>query len=352
MRPQLAKAIELLQNNTPEAVDEALGLLQNTVYSFSMKVCGHPEDAEDTMQEVLFRSLKHLRKIHDPRALSVWLYTVTRNRCWRMRRKPVNQSGRHVSLDELMPDDSELAALLEEEGLSPEGTAMQVEKQAVLQQTVLRLPVALRLVLVLHDMEDLTSEEVAQVLGLQTGTVRVRLHRARLAVRKDMSRRMQEHGTVKAETPSRKRAVATRSVAKKRPAECRDLFAQLSDYVDGRVEPTACAEMERHIAACPACVAFLGDLRRAIERCRQMDVPCDPAVAKRLRAAFTREYLRLVAAPQPQEFPASYVMKTMKEVSVRVKGQNIHGSQSQSDRSIQVQSRSKIAQRHLRPAAR
>ncbi len=90
MRPELIQAAALLRRNTPEAVEEAIGLLQNTVYSFSMKVCGHPEDAEDTMQEVLFRSLGHLAKIQDPQALSVWLYTVTRNRCWRMRRKSAN----------------------------------------------------------------------------------------------------------------------------------------------------------------------------------------------------------------------------------------------------------------------
>ena len=58
MRPELIQAADLLRRNTPEAVDEAIGLLQNTVYSFSMKVCGHPEDAEDTMQEVLSRSLR------------------------------------------------------------------------------------------------------------------------------------------------------------------------------------------------------------------------------------------------------------------------------------------------------
>src|ERR1035441_1183015 len=57
MRPELIRATDLLRLNTPEAVEEAIGLLQNTVYSFSMKVCGHPEDAEDTMQEVLLRSL-------------------------------------------------------------------------------------------------------------------------------------------------------------------------------------------------------------------------------------------------------------------------------------------------------
>lgn len=301
MRPELTKAIELLQRNTPAAVDEALGLLQNTVYSFSMKVCGHPEDAEDTMQEVLYRSLKHLGKLQDPRALSVWLYTVTRNRCWRMRRKPANHSSRHLSIDELMPDDAELAILLEDGGLSPERSASQAEEQIILQKAVLRIPVPLRLVLVLHDMEELTSEEVALVLGLQPGTVRVRLHRARLAVRKEMSRMMQARGTRTAATSIRRRAGATPTPnGKKRPAACRDLFAQLSDYLDGRVEAATCADMERHIAACPACVAFLGDLRQAIERCRRLDIQCDPAIAKRLRGVFTREYLRLIGTAQPQ----------------------------------------------------
>jgi RNA polymerase sigma-70 factor (ECF subfamily) len=103
MQPELIQVTDLLRLNTPEAVEEALGLLQNTVYSFSMKVCGHPEDAEDTMQEVLFRSLGHLAKIQDPQALAVWLYTVTRNRCWRMRRKSSHAPDHILSLDELMP---------------------------------------------------------------------------------------------------------------------------------------------------------------------------------------------------------------------------------------------------------
>jgi RNA polymerase sigma-70 factor, ECF subfamily len=296
MRPDLAKAIDLLQRSTPEGVEEALGLLQNTVYSFSMKVCGHPEDAEDTMQEVLFRSLKHLSKIQDPKALSVWLYTVTRNRCWRMRRKP-NGSARQVSIDELMPDDSELAMLLEDAASSPEINALQSEQQNLLQRAVLKIPVQSRLVLVLHDMEELTTEEVAQVLGLQPGTVRVRLHRARLAARKEMSQLMQKLGSVRAAGVGKAgNALRGKPAKKRRPAECRELFAQLSEYLDGRIEPATCEDMERHIRGCPACVVFLRDLRVAIERCRKLDVQCDPEVTKRLRAVLTREYLRLIGA--------------------------------------------------------
>src|ERR1035437_4333295 len=164
MRPELIQAADLLHRNTPEAVEEAIGLLQNTVYSFSMKVCGHPEDAEDTMQEVLFRSLGHLAKIQDPQALAVWLYTVTRNRCWRMRRKSSHAPDHILSLDELMPSDEELGLLLRDAGEGPESNLLHAEQHHLLHQAILRIPANLRIVLVLHDMEELTTEQVAQVL--------------------------------------------------------------------------------------------------------------------------------------------------------------------------------------------
>jgi RNA polymerase sigma-70 factor, ECF subfamily len=294
MRLELIRATELLQRNTPESVEEAISLLQHTVYSFSMKVCGHREDAEDTMQEVLYRSLRHLTKVHDPQAMAVWLYTVTRNRCWRMRRKPANAPLQSLSLDELMPDDAELGRLLQDAANNPEDSLLNAEQRNLLHQAVLRIPAPLRIVLVLQDMEELTSDQVAQVLNLQPGTVRVRLHRARLSVRKEMSRAL--HDTPRQqncvpESPARPRKSTSETV--KRPAACRELFANLSEYLDDRVEPRTCDQMRDHIEACPSCVAFLRDLRAAIDRCRSLEVPCDPAVASRLRTILTREYLRM-----------------------------------------------------------
>jgi RNA polymerase sigma-70 factor (ECF subfamily) len=297
MRPELAKATELLLRNTPDAVEEAIGLLQNTVYSFSMKVCGHREDAEDTMQEVLSRSLVHLAKIQEPQALAVWLYTVARNRCWRMRRKSVHAPQQMLSLDELMPDEAELGRLLKDAATSPEANVLHAEQQNLLHQAVLRVPPQLRIVLVLHDMEELTTEQVAQILGLQTGTVRVRLHRARLAVRKEMSRVLDAlPGQTQAVPPVRRRVSSrkAKSGVRKRPRECRELFAGLSEYLDKRVEPRTCEQMREHIEACPACVAFLRDLRQAIDRCRSLEVSCDPIVAPRLRSILTQEYLRMI----------------------------------------------------------
>src|SRR5271165_6777723 len=298
MRPELIRATDLLRRNTPEAVEEAIGLLQNTVYSFSMKVCGHPEDAEDTMQEVLSRSLRHLARIHDPQALAVWLYTVTRNRCWRMRRKPAHAPAKVLSLDELMPDGEELGRLLEDAAKRPDDNLLAAEQHHLLHQAILRIPAPLRIVLVLHDMEELTTEQVAQILSIQQGTVRIRLHRARLSVRREMNRffRGVSEGQNGAKPSERKRKVAKSKVAQ-RPAECRNLFANLSEYLDDRVEPLTCEQMREHIEACPSCVAFLRDLRAAIDRCRSLEIPCDPAVAPRLRAILTREYLRMLVMP-------------------------------------------------------
>jgi len=298
MRPELVQAAELLQRETPEALEEALALLQNTVYSFSMKVCGHPEDAEDNMQEVLYRSLNHLAKIQNPQALAVWLYTVTRNRCWRMRGKNASASKQTLSLDELMPDEAELERLLKDAAEGPESNVLEAEQNQMLHQAILKIPPALRIVLVLHDMEELTTEQVAQILDLRQGTVRIRLHRARLAVRDEMSRIL----SAATETASRngakkKRPQRAKAKAAERPAECRTLFANLSEYLDGRVEPVSCDKMRAHIEACPSCVAFLQSLRNAIDRCRSLQMPCDSAVAGRLRVILTREYLRMLMLP-------------------------------------------------------
>ena len=291
MRADLSEVVTLLRSSNPESVERAIQLLQRTVYAFSMKVCGHREDAEDNMQEVLMRSLPHLAKLDNARALAVWLYTVTRNRCWRSRRKRVHAPAEQLSLDELMPDFVELQRLMEDAAPDPEKRALHRELDRFVQTAVLSLPASFRIVLVLHDMEELDTGEVAQVLGLQPGTVRVRLHRARLAVRKAVSQRLESgNGTRNAE---RKRGSVRARPAFARSAECRAIFANLSEYLDERLVPERCDKMREHIEACPQCVAFLNDLRAAIDRCRKLEVSCNPQVAARLGSLLTREYLRL-----------------------------------------------------------
>jgi len=301
MRPELVRATELLQSNDPASVNDALGLLQNTVYAFSMKVCGHPEDAEDTAQEVFVRSLPHLAKISDPKALAVWLYTVARNRCWRMRRKGTHSPTQTLSLNELMPDDSELNLLLQDSRPTPEAHLSQSEQSQRLQAAVLTVPPQYRLVLVLHDMEDLDTEQIAQVLGIKPGTVRVRLHRARLYVRRELAATEKRNSIIEpvGNIPSGRSQKAT--PAKVRSQECREIFANLSEYLDGRIESQECDQMRQHIEDCRPCVAFIQDLRQAIDRCRQADSPCTPEMGQRLRSLLTQEYLRMMGRPPAEK---------------------------------------------------
>ena len=351
MRPEVEQAAALLRENTPASVSAAMELLQRTVFAFSMKVCGHPEDAEDTMQEVLMRSAPHLVRLTDANALAVWLYTVTRNRCWRMRRRHAGAPDRTLSLDELMPGEGELAEIAARP--SPEQAAATGEMTRLVHRAVLAIPPQYRLVLVLHDMEDLDPEQIARVLNLRPGTVRVRLHRARLAVRRAMAQLLsvgeppsgsaagsgqaagqapgQSAGqaagqtaglaaTKSAHARSRRRpraaaadGEATRGPAgdsgqtgqamkPNRPAACRQLFAQLSEFLDQRLPAPDCHRISRHLEGCPNCIHFLNDLRQAIERCRTLSAAqaatgCDSQVSAALRDLLTREYLRLMSDP-------------------------------------------------------
>ena len=256
-------------------------MLQRTVLSFGIKVCGHREDAEDTAQEVLLKSLPHLAKLEDPQALSAWLYTAAKNRCWQGRRRASYQ--RTIALDDLMPSGDELAWLLADSEKDPETAAAAGEDYRLLHQAVLELAPQYRIVLVLHDMEELETEQVARILSIQPGTVRVRLHRARLLLRQEMNRRL------RGETQKRR---AAKSPAH-RPADCRKIFANLSEYLDDRLQPESCDRMRRHIESCPACIVFIQELKRAIDRCHALQVCPDAEAPPVLRRLLTEEYLRL-----------------------------------------------------------
>jgi RNA polymerase sigma-70 factor (ECF subfamily) len=285
MRAEIEKAVALLQENRPDSLERALVLLQQTVFAFSMKVCGQREDAEDTMQDVLLKSVPYLPKFTSPKALVVWLYTVAKNRCLMSRRRSKFAPKENLSLDELMPDRQELDALMQDKQSDPEESVLRAENAALVQQAILKIPPQYRLVLVLHDMEELDSDEIARITGLRPGTVRVRLHRARLFLRRELARNRALHATAAVDSPATKGEAHAPGVAHApsrvspsrrrkqklpRPQECRALFAALSDYLDGNLPGEVCAEMQRHIGTCEPCLAFFDTLRDTVARVRAL----------------------------------------------------------------------------------
>ncbi len=277
MRPEVQTALDTLRKGDG-SVEEALALLQNTVFNFSMKVCGHREDAEDTMQDVLLKFLPYLTKFENAQALAVWLYKVARNNCLTKRRHGKSHPREHLSLEELMPSGDELAALSAGFDATPEAWALRGEKADLLRNAILKVPAQYRLILVLHDMEGLSVDEVARVSGLRQGTVRVRLHRARLFVRRELAKRHSK-GTVRRALP-----------AENKPRSCRELFAALSDYMDGALDGAMCDELEKHLHGCAPCENFLASLERTVRECRSLQLECGPENTNKVREKLIREY--------------------------------------------------------------
>ena len=268
MRKEIEQAVALLDKHDRQSLERALELLQGTVFSFSMKVCGQREDAEDTMQEVLVKALPYLPKFQSPRALLVWLYKVAKNRCLMSRRKSKFAPKQDLSLEDLMPDRQELAWLGKEGPVNPETLAIRSQQAKRLREVIQELPPEYRIILVLRDMEGLTDEEVGDITGLRPGNVRVRLHRARLFVRKKLTRYGEKSRTAK-KGDTAAHAVGTAG-PQKREASCKVLFAQLSDYLDEQLDDSLCEKLEEHLDGCVPCKAFLESLEATIMQLRKL----------------------------------------------------------------------------------
>ena len=294
MRAEIERAVELLQGGDDAGVEQALALLQNTVFSFSMRVCGQREDAEDTMQEVLLKSVPYLPKFDSPKALVVWLYKVAKNRCLMSRRKSKFAPEHELSLEQLMPDRKELEQLSADGRVDPESYAIRSEQASRLREAVQKLPPQYRIVLVLRDMEGLTDDEVAEITGLRAGTVRVRLHRARLFVRKELMRSWMPPGKKRAPKPEHR-------AEKSRPARCKAMFEELSNYIDDQLDDSLCEELEQHLDGCAPCGVFLASLEATIQQCRML--PADAPGRKKAQALCRQvvyDYQRTVARVSEQ----------------------------------------------------
>lgn len=291
MRAEIEQAVQLLRKGDDAALDEALALLQNTVFSFSMRVCGQREDAEDTMQEVLLKSVPYLPKFDSPKALVVWLYKVAKNRCLMSRRKSKFAPAHELSLDELMPDRKQLEQLTVDGRIDPEAFAIRSDEASRLRKAIQKLPSPYRIVLVLRDMEGLTDEEVGEITGLRPGTVRVRLHRARLFVRKELMKLWKPRA---AATPS---ASIAKTENSQRPAGCKAMFAELSNYLDEQLDDSLCDDIERHMSGCEPCKVFLATLEATINECRNAPAECaSKRETTKLREQLVKRYRRAVSA--------------------------------------------------------
>jgi RNA polymerase sigma-70 factor (ECF subfamily) len=150
------------------------------VYSLAYRMLGNNEDANDAAQEVFVRAFTSLEK-YDPRfKFSSWIYRIASNFCVDQIRR---RKATHVSFDQEDEDGYGLEDRLADGNPDPSKSVENGEREAILRWAIEQLEPMYRAVILLRHDQDLSYEEIASILGLPLGTVKVRVHRARLRLR-------------------------------------------------------------------------------------------------------------------------------------------------------------------------
>ncbi|MHC4931285.1 MAG: sigma-70 family RNA polymerase sigma factor [Planctomycetota bacterium] len=155
---------------------------QDRVYNMAYRMLGNREDALDLSQEVFITVFRGLGRFEAKARFSTWLYRVTVNRCRdALRRRGSVKHTRPQSLDAAR--DGESPREIASTGRPPPEEAMGREVRERVEGAIGELPEDTREVLILRDREDLSYEEIAEILAIPVGTVRSRLNRARTLLR-------------------------------------------------------------------------------------------------------------------------------------------------------------------------
>ena len=176
--------IEKVLAGDSNAFGELVEAYQDRVYNLALRMCGNADDAFDLSQEAFFRAWRGLSGFQFESAFSTWLFRLTSNVCldWlrAKKRRPT------VSLTTLDDEGEETQLDVPDPGKSPEELLLAAEDRSALTKALNELPVEYRQILTLRAIDDLSYTEIAEVLHLREGTVKSRISRARLALRKKL----------------------------------------------------------------------------------------------------------------------------------------------------------------------
>ncbi len=176
---------ERIRAGDKSACSECVELHAPGVYRVALRIVGDPAEAEDVMQETFSSAFTSIDSFEWRSGLKTWLYRIASNAAlMRLRgRKPVA-----FSIDEdSEPAEVDAPRQLFDWCCLPEKDFDTAEAHAQIERAIAGLPENLRAVFVMREMEGLSTEETAQTLNLSTENVKVRLHRARLALREALS---------------------------------------------------------------------------------------------------------------------------------------------------------------------
>jgi RNA polymerase sigma-70 factor (ECF subfamily) len=256
-----------------DALQQLLERHQAQVYRFGLKMCRHPEDAKDVLQDTLLAVARGVRDFRGASSLSTWLYTVARSFCIKKRRRGQFAPQAEQSLE---TDVTTEARQLPSPERHPDEALAGKQVEHALEQAISSLEPICREVLLLRDVEGLSAPEVAEVLGVSVQAVKSRLHRARVAVRERIAPLL--------DADLSRPAVAV--------GGCPDVLTLFSQHLEDEISAEVCAEMERHLEKCGRCRGACDSLKRTLALCRSSTVSVEvpPSIQSSVRTAL-RSYL-------------------------------------------------------------
>lgn len=168
-----------LRAGDPKAFEELVATYQHLVFGVAVRMLGNAAEAEEIAQEAFLRAHRALADFRGDAKLSTWLYAIVSRLCLTRLASGERRMARQ--------GEETLMRLANTEG-DPAAAVERSEVEAALHRAIAELPEERRIVVVLRDLEGLSYEEIAQTLELELGTVRSRLHRARMDLKDKMER--------------------------------------------------------------------------------------------------------------------------------------------------------------------
>ena len=185
--------LERLRKGAPGAVEELMRLYQGKIFSLAMSILKNESDAEEATQDVFMTVIRKVNTFQGNSAFYSWIYRICVNTClMRLRGKRRNDT---VAIEDFMPvftEEGMHASPMDDWSKEVERKALNEELGKMIRKFTEELSEKYRVVFVLSDIEGLSNEETAKILGMTVPAVKSRLHRARLYLREQLGRYLQE----------------------------------------------------------------------------------------------------------------------------------------------------------------
>ena len=181
--------VRRLRAGEEAAYEDLLLRFQQPVYNLAFRLLNDPGDASDVVQEVflkVFRNVGHFRR---QSSLKTWIYRITVNEAHNQRRWFFRHRSREIGLDD-EPEHIRTRNVPDSER-SPFDCTFDREKHELIENALARINPLFRETVVLRDVEDLSYEEIAEVLQISLGTVKSRILRGREALRQELTARLE-----------------------------------------------------------------------------------------------------------------------------------------------------------------